>query len=266
MSQFPPTPQPFGPSGLPPQPGQPAPVGYGTPGTAPKKTSGAAIASLICGVLGCIPLITGLLAVILGFVGIRSTRNPNTSGRGMAVAGLILGLVSILGWGFFLASAGMGALAMYNYGKEGRELGRAFAQDLASNNIDAALAKCTSKITRKDLTDAANNMKSWGALNDTTLFAAKDQTGAKESVTAFGVATFATAQQVPYGLHMVKEGNTLKVDGFLFQHPKTPITVGTPVEKVGGAGGTDSDKADEDEPMQEETGTETESGSDTTTK
>ena len=114
MSQFPPQPgQPFGqppqqqppfgqaqiqpPYGQPPYGQQP----YGQPGfgQAPRGTSGAAIASLICGILGCVPFITSLLAVILGFVGIKATSNGRAGGRGMAIAGLILGLLGIFGWG-----------------------------------------------------------------------------------------------------------------------------------------------------------------------
>src|SRR6266550_1464930 len=64
-----------------------------------RKASGAAIAALIFGILGCVPLITGLIAIVCGFIGIRTTRDPRYSGRGMAVAGLILGLLSVVIWG-----------------------------------------------------------------------------------------------------------------------------------------------------------------------
>ena len=93
MSQIPPPPQPVYP-----QP-QGAPSQYSM--QPQRQTSGSAVASLICGILGCVPLITGLLAVILGVMGLRATKNPKYTGRGMAVAGLILGLISDFTIGIF---------------------------------------------------------------------------------------------------------------------------------------------------------------------
>jgi hypothetical protein len=58
-----------------------------------------AIGSLICGILGCIPVITSLLAVILGILGIKKSKQPNTGGKGLAIAGIILGIIGIIGWG-----------------------------------------------------------------------------------------------------------------------------------------------------------------------
>src|SRR5271156_6556428 len=103
MSQYPPggtpgyPPPPNYPPGMP--PGMPpgfAGQGYSMP--ASTRTSGAAITSLVCGLLGCVPFVTGLVAVITGIIGISATGNPAVRGRGMAIAGLILGLLSIGGW------------------------------------------------------------------------------------------------------------------------------------------------------------------------
>src|SRR4051812_37002466 len=100
--QSPPPPQ------QPPYPGQPQafpgqPQAYpGAPGAGayaqPPRTSLAAVMSLVCGILGCIPLITSILAVLLGIVGIVVTRDPRRTGRGLAIAGLILGLIGVVGW------------------------------------------------------------------------------------------------------------------------------------------------------------------------
>src|ERR1700728_2634584 len=102
MSQYPPGvppgyPPPNFPPGMPPGMGQ----GYFMPGAS--RTSGAAITSLVCGLLGCVPLVTGVVAVITGIVGISATSNPAVKGRGMAIAGLILGLISV---GLWLAFGG----------------------------------------------------------------------------------------------------------------------------------------------------------------
>src|SRR5580658_6772171 len=84
------------------------PVGYGFQ-PARRRTSGAAITSLVLGIIGCVPFLTGLLAVIFGFMGLRKTRDPNVGGKGLAIAGIILGIVSIIGW------TGFGAFTYYAY-------------------------------------------------------------------------------------------------------------------------------------------------------
>lgn len=66
--------------------------------TAP-KTNVYGIISLVCGILG-IPLfflllIPSILAVIFGIMGLNFAKN-NISGRGMSIAGIILGLVVIV--------------------------------------------------------------------------------------------------------------------------------------------------------------------------
>jgi hypothetical protein len=71
--------------------------GYGAP---PKRTSGIAIAALVCGLLGCIPFVTSLAATILGLVGVAVTGKPNVGGRAMAIIGLLLGLLGLAGWGY----------------------------------------------------------------------------------------------------------------------------------------------------------------------
>ncbi|MEV1328551.1 DUF4190 domain-containing protein [Micromonospora costi] len=62
--------------------------------------SGAATASMVFGILGvlggwCLFGLPCILAVVLGHVGLHETRQGTKSGRGMAVAGLVLGYVFI---------------------------------------------------------------------------------------------------------------------------------------------------------------------------
>ena len=57
-----------------------------------------AIASLICGLLFFLPLIAAVLAIVFGWMArARIANNPQYRGRGMALAGMILGLFSIFG-------------------------------------------------------------------------------------------------------------------------------------------------------------------------
>lgn len=58
------------------------------------------IVALLCSCFPYIPLILGLLAVALGGIGIAK----NADGKGMAIAGLILGIITVV-WGILYAIA-----------------------------------------------------------------------------------------------------------------------------------------------------------------
>ena len=72
-----------------PIPQAPPPVAAGT--------CGLAIASLICGIVGCIPG-AGIAAVVTGHMALGRIKISGQGGRGMAIVGLILGYLSIVGW------------------------------------------------------------------------------------------------------------------------------------------------------------------------
>ena len=60
-----------------------------------------AIASLVCSLVGVIPCfwlfqIMGLLGTIFGFVGLKQTKNGRRPGRGLAMAGVIIGIVLVV--------------------------------------------------------------------------------------------------------------------------------------------------------------------------
>jgi hypothetical protein len=61
----------------------------------PIRTSGAAIASLVLALLW-ICGIGSLAAIILGIVGIRATKAGAAKGRGLAIAGLVVGVLGLL--------------------------------------------------------------------------------------------------------------------------------------------------------------------------
>ena len=77
---------------------------YNTPEITPAggnlpKTSGAAIASLVCGILGFLTgPITGIPALITGHIARKKIRNSGgtLAGSGMALTGLILGYTSTI--------------------------------------------------------------------------------------------------------------------------------------------------------------------------
>lgn len=105
----PPPPPGYGsPYGTPGQFGAPPP-GYGTPpygaagygapyggGTVRSGTNGMAIASLILSILWFFGL-GSLLAVIFGFVGTNQIRRRGQGGRGIAIAGIVIGFIGLAG-------------------------------------------------------------------------------------------------------------------------------------------------------------------------
>jgi prepilin-type processing-associated H-X9-DG protein len=80
----------------------------------PTTTSGFAVWSLVCGLLSfCVPVIGNLLAIVFGIIGIVKTGTPQVRGRGMAITGLILGIVAlpVVGLLFFMLGAMTPALS-----------------------------------------------------------------------------------------------------------------------------------------------------------
>jgi len=71
-----------------------------------KPTSGLAIASLICGVVGLMScmFIPGIAAVICGHMAMRRTHpvTGNQEGRGMAIAGIVTGYLCVAGLVFII--------------------------------------------------------------------------------------------------------------------------------------------------------------------
>jgi len=65
------------------------------------RNSGMAIASLVLSLVGIIPCfwgfqVPGLLGIIFGFVGLSQTKDNARRGRGMAIAGLVIGIILVL--------------------------------------------------------------------------------------------------------------------------------------------------------------------------
>lgn len=104
-----PGPPSYGSAPLPPPPppsyGAPAPA-YGAPGGFPAQpygapaaspTNGLAIAALVCGVLSltCFPPL-GLVAIGLGVAALSRAKKMNGSGRGLAIGGIVTGVLGTI--------------------------------------------------------------------------------------------------------------------------------------------------------------------------
>jgi hypothetical protein len=200
MSQMPPG----GPPNFPPG----APAGYSLPPSG--KTSGAAITSLVCGLIMCVPFVTGLVAIITGFVGVSATKNPGVRGRGLAIAGIILGFISIVGWGLF----GSAILALVHGSAPDRAFAKQYISDLSAGNVDQCVQNSSSKLTKAQIQANATQMQPWGTLQDTTVFAfsVNNNNGNYGGVVS-GAAKFSGGQHT-FALTLVKDSGTLKVDTF----------------------------------------------------
>jgi hypothetical protein len=199
-------------SQIPPQPPSPQsmpPAGY--PAPAPRKTNGAAVGSLIVGLLGfCIPFLGGLIAVVLGFFGIQKAKDPQVGGKGMAIAGLILGLLSIGVW----ALAGGGVMRLIRGTAAEREVAKQFITDVAAGNTDAALAKTDGTIQREEVQDLTKTVQGWGSLKDVTT-AGFSYSGGRCQVA--GVATFGETSK-PFEMNLVESGEDVwKVSSLEFK-------------------------------------------------
>jgi hypothetical protein len=156
-------------SQMPPPPASSFPQPGFQPPAAP-KTNGAALASLICGILGCVPVLTSIAAIILGLVGIKKSREPGTGGKGLAIAGIVLGFIGILGWA-------VGGFAMYR--------GYAFVKSkileptqLTSNSFITSLAKgdtatasnyTTGDLTQEKLQSLASQIQKYGEFKNISI-------------------------------------------------------------------------------------------------
>ncbi len=87
------------------QPGTQPPPGYqqfGAQAAGPQKTNGLSVASLVLSLVNVIPCfwafpLPALLGVIFGFVGKgQIAKNPSAKGKGLAIAGLVIGLVFLV--------------------------------------------------------------------------------------------------------------------------------------------------------------------------
>ncbi|HLL87960.1 MAG TPA: DUF4190 domain-containing protein [Tepidisphaeraceae bacterium] len=172
-----------------------------------RKTNVLAIVSLICGILGCIPFITGLAAIVTGALGIKKANDPQVqSGKGLAIAGIILGVLSVGLWALF----GGGMFALVNATAPVRTAGKQFLSDLSQGNVAAAQAQ-TENLSTEDVTTLVDMVKTWGSLNDVTGFSASINADEGETTAIYGgQAQYANGPH-PFVLEMVKVGDGWKV-------------------------------------------------------
>lgn len=182
----------------------------------PRQSNVLAIISLITGILSCLPGMS-VLAVALGIAGLLKSNKPNVGGKGMAIAGLILGVVG-LAWtvGFVFVAIKGGQL--YIAGRPAREAAQQFATDVGQNNADAALKDCSTSIDAEKVRAALTQGQAWGALQPqgTRFIAIPVHTGAgSQTFKVAGLAVFAAARE-QFSATVDQENGVYRVTDFKF--------------------------------------------------
>jgi Domain of unknown function (DUF4190) len=146
------------------------------PSAAPEKSpaaewSIASAASLACGIFVIVPFFAGLAAIGLGILGIRQINQSNLKmrGRQLAMAGVVLGLLNILGW--FAYFKFIGAIS-----GPGRSVTHHFIDDLNSADSSAAGRECLGNIRPDRLTAASNQIKNWGGVKNVAVLFVTNET------------------------------------------------------------------------------------------
>jgi Domain of unknown function (DUF4190) len=96
---YPPSPYGAPPSYGPPPTGYPAPGYAGAYGQPAQKTNNLAIASLVASVIGILPFVCGIgsiIGIVLGVVALNQIKSSGEGGRGLAIAGIVVGAVTFL--------------------------------------------------------------------------------------------------------------------------------------------------------------------------
>jgi hypothetical protein len=183
------------------------------------KTSAAAVTALVMGLLFCIPGITSLGAVLFGFIGIGATKNPMVRGRGMAISGLILGILGVLGWG------GCGGLAAYSWiaTSQDRAVAQTFIQDIAAGKVTEASALVEPGVDTKSLKDFSTTVQAAGPIGMMIPVAVPTvkpaNGGGTKSVTV--VTETWTANKVQHQVLIETSSQpdgTRKIDSWMFSH------------------------------------------------
>ncbi|GGF62653.1 hypothetical protein GCM10010912_04720 [Paenibacillus albidus] len=92
---------------------------YYLPPPPPQRTNGKSIASMVLGILSIvipyIGFLFGIVAIILAAISLKEIRRTYEEGRGMAIAGLVCGIVGSLIYAILIIIFILVMAAAYNY-------------------------------------------------------------------------------------------------------------------------------------------------------
>src|SRR5581483_5761280 len=117
-----------------------------------------AVISLVLGLCFFIPVLSGLLAVIFGIVGLKRSRDDSVGGRGPAAAGTVLGLISTAIWLAIIIPV----TSTWINSRPQKELARKFIEDLSRKDIPAAAALSASTLGWDQMGNLSTRLTTFG--------------------------------------------------------------------------------------------------------
>jgi hypothetical protein len=175
-----------------------------------KPVSAAAIVSFVTGLLLCVPLLTGVAALGFAVAAFKATRTNARRGRGLAIAGLILGLFNLLIW----IGVGSVILTLMAGSAAPRAAMRRFTADVAANNLPAAMTECDPAMPPADVEKFIAYVKPFGTYSDLSVRSVDLFAGTTHyECHLAGTMHFATGDHA-FAATVVKDGATWKVYNF----------------------------------------------------
>ncbi|MGB7157627.1 MAG: DUF4190 domain-containing protein [Tepidisphaeraceae bacterium] len=185
------------------------------------RTSAWAIVSIICGIVGCLGFVTsltivmviaGVVAFAAGVMGIRQTNDPRRTGRGLAIGGTVLGVLSILSWAFF----GSTFTSVFSAAGEPRKLAQDFVKMASDGATELAMEKASSSFGIGRMETLARQMEEWGEYQDLTSHSSSIHVaGGVMTCELAGTAAFANEER-PFTMTLVKQGDAWMVTSLEF--------------------------------------------------
>jgi len=176
----------------------------------PRRVNRAAVASLVFGILGCVPELAGLLAILFGLIGLRRARKQNIGGKGLAGAGLALGIVSVVVWSISIATVGWA----WSASGPARAVTRQYLRDLSHQDIAALMNASTSVVTEAQVQALSDRFRLLGNFQDlqfTGVFLAFPS--GQPQFTLTGRAWYANGE-AEFKIAVVHQGDAWKVNAF----------------------------------------------------
>lgn len=133
------------------RPAGPPAHGYAAP-PALRRTEPTAVGALLTGLLGILVPLVGVVAIVLGGIGLDRTRRRGTRGRGMAATGLTLGSLQVV----LTAVVVVAGIALWNAVGDDVERGLAQANELAQTDYsltDVLLAPLADGVSLGEISD-----------------------------------------------------------------------------------------------------------------
>ena len=183
----------------------------------PPRSNGLAVASMICSIAGfCVLFVGGLAGIILGLLALRKAREPGAGGRGMAVAGVVIGLLSFLTSFIGIGGVYYGCRAAMRASEPERLAARQFVQHLHGGDVAAAQTEATADLSPAEIQSLSAKLHGLGAFKDMTSNQINiSDTNGVTTCTLHGTANFANGDQT-YDITLMKVGGVWKVSSAQF--------------------------------------------------